>query len=475
MNCPRPRKVRDPTRDRWGTAVAAVGRFVITFRWLISACILVALLLCASISIAQSAPRAAVIVDASGDVSVDAQVAAEIGARLRQRGYEPLPSSAVTASLQRVGGYSTGDATADPAVLERVRVDAGAAVLVRVSRMSGGPDWVGAGVSVLTERGNATTSAVAKFDQARDKLADAAISLLPSSPQRAAAPASAPQPVPPARAAAAPPPDPKLQGAQNRSDADVSLREQRADASFQRDCARDPTQEICKQEGRAQIGPGGLRAGFSQETVTRVKEPPSSSFDFAIDGSFTYGKLEFEFPLPGATSTIESEFYGGGVSLGVKILTGGRFPGTGGGSWFGLFIDPAFSVSGAGGQMTIPGFTVSGIRVSESKQGYGMLLLNGGVALGAQWLTFGSMDPETLEQVGFGVNAGYRIGMQGSQVYFEGGSGDFTTAFSHGPVLGLSFPFYNAGTASLSRAYVQGMILPSGDMLIVTVAAGYAF
>lgn len=38
---------------------------------------------------------------------------------------------------------------------------------------------------------------------------------------------------------------------------------------------------------------------------------------------------------------------------------------------------------------------------------------------------------------------------------------------------GVSLPA--VGTAELSRAYIQGMILPTGDLLLITIAAGFAF
>ncbi|MBX3127589.1 MAG: hypothetical protein KF718_12775 [Polyangiaceae bacterium] len=271
-------------------------------------------------------------------------------------------------------------------------------------------------------------------------------------------------------------PHPKLEAPPQADSTSVDSRS--ASTHWQRDCAADPTQEICRERGSASIGPSGAFASFSRETVTRVKEPPSGSVNFAIDGSVVFGRTSYEMPVlfQGQTpATIESTFTGGGVSLGVKILTGGKFPGQEGGSWVGAFIDPAVAVSGAGGQLTIPAMNVGSVHIPEYQQGYGMLLIDGGVSAGVQWLVFGSMDPTTLRQGGFGLQGGYRIGAQGSQMYFKGGSGDFTVGFAHGPVFGVTLPTYNAGTAHLTRVYVQGMVLPFGDIFLVTVAAGAAF
>jgi hypothetical protein len=358
---------------------------------------------------------------------------------------------------------------------EACRTDDGsdrvAAVLVPIPGQPGAaeaaPPATESAAAPVTEQ----PSAPAGAEEAAPPPAEAAAPPEPASPAEPAVP-------PPAATAPAPAqPPPAVQPPSGQSSATYDLQRGQLDAQFQRDCATNPNQEICQQQGAATIGPGGIQAGFSQETVTRVQDPPSGSVNFSLDGSFTYGKLSMAFPAigGGSPSTIDSEFYGGGIALGVKILTGGKFPGPEGGSWFGLFIDPSVSISGAGGEITIPAMRIGTVTIPEQKQGYGMLLINGGAAVGFQWLTFGSMDPQTFKQGGFGLQAGYRLGAQGSQMYFENSSGDFTTDFSHGPVLGLTFPSYNAGTAHLSRAYVQGMILPAGDLLVITIAAGYAF
>lgn len=449
--------------------------------WVWSFTLFASVLLAAFRADAQQA-RALVLVDAAGDPEVDARIAAELTATLGSAGYSVSSPAETTAAFQQAGGYGSGRAATDQVVLEQVRGTAGAAVLVRVSRASGGADWVGADIQVVSYLGRSSASSTASLAEAPQRFAGVLVPMLPPPPTAAPAPTapaqvgpSSPQPSGPSGAPAS---GPRVQGAESAQSGSIDPQNRQASAQFQRDCAADPSQEICKQQGGLTAGAAGIQAGFSQETITRVKQPPKYSIDFAMDGSFTYGKMSFDFPAitPGQKpSTIESEFYGGGLALGVKILAGGTFPGPGGGSWSGLFIDPSVSVSGAGGQMTIPEFKGPGFTIPEYQQGYGMLLINGGLAAGYQWLYFGSMDPQSLKQGGFGINVGYRVGAVGSQVYFDGGSGDFTTSFSHGPVLGLTFPSYNAGTADLSRAYIQGMILPTGDLLLITIAAGFAF
>jgi hypothetical protein len=462
---------------------------------------------------AGSPPLAAIIVDATGDETIDARTRGEVIERLRQKGYEVVSRAQLDAALSAQNAYVAGSPTRDPSTLERVRLALPAAVLVRVARSSGGYDWVGTDISVYSASGRANTSSVAKLTDAPGKIGSDVAPLIPP-----AAAAAVPGPPPPAAAGASP--DivlladgsqvqgrivnevpgqmvvvdaidgrrhvipwngiariirsgaPQLQGTPNTQQAGVDPQGRQLGAQYQHDCAVDPSHEICKQQGGVQVGPGGLQAGWSQETLTAVKEPRSGSVDFAIDGSFLYGTFSGEAI---AGQELDFEIYGGGVSVGFKILTGKQFPGPEGGGWLGFFIDPMLSVQGAGGEMTIPEQSIGTVTVPEFRQGFGMLLINGGASGGLQWMRFGKMDPQTLKQGGFGLNAGYRIGMQFSQMYVEGGSGDGQTDFSHGPVFGLSFPSYNAGTAQLSRAYLQAMILPTGDFLMITVAGGYAF
>lgn len=46
---------------------------------------------------------------------------------------------------------------------------------------------------------------------------------------------------------------------------------------------------------------------------------------------------------------------------------------------------------------------------------------------------------------------------------------------SHGPQLALTFPRYNAGTASVSDFAIKAMILPTGDITMYTATLGFGF
>jgi hypothetical protein len=48
------------------------------------------------------------------------------------------------------------------------------------------------------------------------------------------------------------------------------------------------------------------------------------------------------------------------------------------------------------------------------------------------------------------------------------------TSFSWGPVITLSLPKYNGGTAHASSWFATVMLLPTGDLLLFTAAAGFA-
>lgn len=453
-----------------------------------------------------SGATAVVVVDAISDPSTNMLLRDKLAALLAQDGYNVVSAANTHAALAAQGAISDGVVTQDAAVLARVRNSLKAVLLVRVARASGGFDWVAASVKVYSLSATASTSSASKLKDAPSKITNDTAPLIPSPalaarpPPRPAAPARPPQPARVAPAGAAPagaapaapgtaspnrPSGPPSQGGStlqrtpNSHGSELDLQHRRYTAQYQRDCARDPTQEICKEKGHVRVDKHGLKFGWSQQSVSRVKTPPKSSIDFSLDASFVYGRLKISI----LGSDMVSEFYGGGLSIGVKTLFGKRFPGTAGGSWWGFGFDPNVSFSGAGGSFTTPGYSIpSGYGTTTSipptKSGFGMLIVDGGASATVQWLDFGSMDPETLKQSGFGLDAGYHLGIQYSDSFSAGSTGASShsnTAVSQGPVFGMTFPDYNAGTASLHRAYVQGMILPSSDMLLITIAAGYAF
>lgn len=223
------------------------------------------------------------------------------------------------------------------------------------------------------------------------------------------------------------------------------------------DCSKDPNQEICRRETTVDAGPGGLRAGFTQEKVTKVGTPPTTVVGFTIDGGFMYG-----------TSTADDgpdvSIYGGGAWVGLRAQFGlTAFPDASGGPWQGITLHPTVGFFGAGLVYDVNGST----------DGAGLTMLNAGVNAGYEYLSFGSMNPATLEQKGWGLFAGYRLGYAQTKVIQSQTvtSGDL----SHGPVLGITFPKYNAGTSHVEKGYLNVLLLPTGDFLFFMLTGGYQF
>jgi hypothetical protein len=221
------------------------------------------------------------------------------------------------------------------------------------------------------------------------------------------------------------------------------------------DCAKNPELERCKRETTVSTGPGGIGVGGVYERRVRILEPPSTVISFAIEGGFLYGRSLGDGP--------EFHLYGGGGAIGAKILTGGGpLPGTGGGSWSGVAIDPRANFHGAG------------IYIPDLETGAGFTTGGGNLAISYQWLRYGSMDPVDLRQHGIGFHAGYSAGVQFTRVY-SGESQPIETQFQHGPQFGMLFPEYNAGTSKLVAGFFNVMILPTGDFLFITIQGGAAF
>jgi hypothetical protein len=413
--------------------------------------------------------RAVVLVDATDDPATNTRIRDALAARLTQAGYSVVSEADTAAQLAARGGVSDGLMTRNAALLAQVRNALGAVLLVRVARASGGFDWVAADITLYSLAGSASTSSAAKLGDAPNKITEDVAPLIPS-PSAAATPPPVPAASPGATPETSSTPS-TLEGTANSQQSELDVKHRRFTAEYERDCAKDPTKEICKEKGNVKIDKHGLKFGWSKESVTRVKTPPSSSVNFSLDGSFVYGRITMK--LLGSSST--SEFYGGGVSLGAKTLFGQQFPGADGGSWFGVGIDPAVAVSGSGGKINIPAITIDSYTEPASSQGFGELIVDGGVSAVVQWLYFGGMDPTTLKQSGFGLNVGYHLGVQYSDFFSSGSSGSSSTSVSQGPVFGMTFPDYNAGTAKLQRTYIQGMIIPTSNLLVVTIAAGFAF
>jgi len=201
---------------------------------------------------------------------------------------------------------------------------------------------------------------------------------------------------------------------------------------------------------------GGIGVSRTSQTVERVHERSSHHIDLAVDGAFLYG-----------TSTgggdLRANVYGGGASFGLKSLWGDDFPGADGGAWSGVAVNLMGGVFGAG------------LVVTDGKNtdGAGMTITSVGLEVGFQFLSFGSMNPRTLEQAGWGVAVLGRLGYQWSSVFSS--STASAEDFSYGPGLALVLPNYNAGTATLKRGYFNAFILPTGDFVFAMIGGGGAF
>ena len=240
------------------------------------------------------------------------------------------------------------------------------------------------------------------------------------------------------------PDDPKCH---KELDASMGAGGPRGSYRAEEDCAEHPESEICKNKTSVDVSRGGLSASYTQERVGRVKTPPSSAVNVALDlgaGTIVGGG-------GGATPFFFS------ASLKVKILAGETFPGKAGGSWNGVAIQPAVS----GLLVIVPG---------DSDIGSSTTTLVGfqiGGTLGYQFMHFGKLDEKTLHQDGVGLLLGGYIGATGISVS-DGSSGSDSSSSiqfspSYGPEIGLSFPTYNAGTASYSAFNISLLVLPTGS------------
>lgn len=204
------------------------------------------------------------------------------------------------------------------------------------------------------------------------------------------------------------------------------------------------------------LAAGGVGFTRSSQTVERVHGRTSRHIDFAVDGAFLYG-----------TSTgggdLQANIYGGGASFGLKSLWGSDFPSAEGGAWSGVAVNLMGGLFGAGLVVTD----------GENTDGAGMTVTNLGLEVGYQFLSFGSMNPRTLEQPGWGVAVLGRLGYQWTSVYSSETTSDGDV--SYGPGVALVFPTYNAGTAALKRGYFNVFLLPTGDFLFAMIGGGGAF
>ncbi|HEY8089344.1 MAG TPA: hypothetical protein VIF09_15900 [Polyangiaceae bacterium] len=247
-----------------------------------------------------------------------------------------------------------------------------------------------------------------------------------------------------------------------------------AHASLERDCAANPADERCTERGGIDLGPGGLSASYSKETVRSVKTPPSGSTNIQLTAGLGFGFGSFGGGgSSGSTSATILEIP---IDLTIPILVGGRFPDRKGGSWSGIKIEPS------GGVILMSMFFSEG-AISGNGTLFGW---HAGGSLAFQYLHFGALNEKTLQQKGFGVAVGGFAGVQGMNgsitstgviagQSFSQSSSISNTDASYGPVLDITFPKYNAGTAKYSSTNIIFMVLPTGSFTFITGSVGFSF
>jgi hypothetical protein len=209
---------------------------------------------------------------------------------------------------------------------------------------------------------------------------------------------------------------------------------------------------------KVDVGPGG--ATVTQETVKSVKEPPSSVVNVALDigGGTILGLSNITIGFANA-------------DLKVKILAGGKFPGPDGGMWNGIIFEPQVSLMAVAISQSQPTI-IAGAQFPGNNSTSAAFGFQAGGAVGWQFLTFGTMSEGGLKQHGFGLELGGYLGATG----VNPPSGSMQINASYGPVVGLSFPTYNAGTASYSSFAITFFVLPTGDgSVLLSGGLGWIF
>ncbi len=209
----------------------------------------------------------------------------------------------------------------------------------------------------------------------------------------------------------------------------------------------------CSQQVRLSAGATGIGAELSETHVARVKTPPNG-----------YAVLGLDAGVLGITGELVNGI-AAQASAGIRGAIGGRLPGAAGGGWSGLGLDLQLGI--AAGQVEVDVYDpYYGSEPLQVDYQLGSL----STAVGWQYLHFRTLDPVTLAQGGFGLFLGYRAGINKDLINDEA-----EVTVSHGPQLGISFPRYNAGTASVSDFTIKGMILPTGDMTLFALSLGFGF
>ncbi|MBK7586271.1 MAG: hypothetical protein IPI67_39560 [Myxococcales bacterium] len=231
-----------------------------------------------------------------------------------------------------------------------------------------------------------------------------------------------------------------------------------AQHATRRDCATRPG-EVCREDTNTRVDGRGVSFGLQGQSVSRVVTPPSHDLGGALELSGLYGT---------STGDLDLTLMGYSIQGGLRLMAGGQFPGPEGGGWSGLGLDLMGTFQGGFGSVT----------AGNTEVKYEQATVSASLTAGYQWLRFGTMEPATLEQGGFGVFLGYRAGAAATFTTTKVGdkeNEDSSSSVAHGPVLTLSFPKYNAGTAKLRRWTISAMAIYVSEFVIVTVGGGYTW
>lgn len=235
--------------------------------------------------------------------------------------------------------------------------------------------------------------------------------------------------------------------------ATVTLKGASSSAQFhdERACAGKPG-EVCNRTTTGLADKRGLSLHVEEERARAVTTPRSSASTLGLSLS---GLLGF------ADNVMIS-----GMSIGgnARFLAGGQFPGTTGGSWFGVFAQPQASIGFTQIETKTPrtciGSRCTGGTTEKDVSG----ALTVGVSAGLQYMHFGEQDTKTFQQSGWGLQAGLQAGS-----FVPLGEGKSSMTF--GPSFGFTRPKYNPGTGAFEIGTFDLLILPSKDFFFIVFAA----
>jgi hypothetical protein len=238
----------------------------------------------------------------------------------------------------------------------------------------------------------------------------------------------------------------------------------KATYSSEVDCSKTPGSDLCKETKELGVSAAGFGASMTKEQVVAVDEKhrPSQSINFSITANVGGGF--------GSLDGVDVGIFFSSFDAALKIIAGGQFPKKAGGNWAGFAIEPdagfvleAVTISGT----TINGFSVPG----STSEATGFRV---GGTVGVELVHFNQLNEKTLKQRGIGVLLGLFLGYQETAETNNGmttSNGDFT----YGPELDLVFPNFNPGTAKYSSSSLNFMVLPTGDVIFITLGYSTSF